>query len=74
MAAGELPVELVQAADQQLETVVRYVQHAGGLAGEQFTAEIGAVQAEVRTMLGRLADVQERLRQAAQQVLHGGGG
>jgi hypothetical protein len=72
-AAGQVPVELVQGADQQLGTVVQYIQQAGGPLGEQLTGEVVAIQSDLQSLLGRLADLQARLQSAAQQVMQGGG-
>lgn len=72
-AAGQVPVDLVNGADQQLGTVVRYTQQAGGPLGEQLTGEVVAAQSDLQGLLGRLADLQARLQTAAQQVMQGGG-
>lgn len=72
-AAENVPVELVQGADQQLGMVAQYVQQAGGQLSEQLTGEVVAVQGGLQGILGRLADLQGQLQAAAQRVMQGGG-
>jgi hypothetical protein len=72
-AAGQVPVDLVNGADQHLGVVVQHIQQAGGPLGEQLTGEVMAVQIDLQSLLGRLAELQGQLQTAAQQVMQRGG-
>ncbi|WP_236793310.1 hypothetical protein [Amycolatopsis sp. GM8] len=71
-AAEQVPVELAQGADQQLTTVVQYIQQAGGPIGEELTGLTQAIQQDLQGFLGRLVDLRNRLGEATQRVLQGG--
>ncbi|MGQ0841534.1 hypothetical protein [Actinokineospora sp.] len=45
-ASQQLPVEHLQAAVEQLTTVVQFIQQAGGPVGETLTRETLAIQGE----------------------------
>lgn len=71
-AAQAVPVDLTQGTDQQLATVLQYVQQAGGSLAEQISGEIATIQQDLQGVLGRLVDLQGRLQASAQQVMQGG--
>jgi hypothetical protein len=70
-AAGQVPIETVQSASQQLNGSIQMITSVGGPTGERLVGEALAISADLEAIANRMAGLRSDLQETATRIMQG---
>lgn len=70
-AAGQVPIETVQSAKQQLDTSIQMIASVGGPTGERLVAEALAISLDIDALTTKMTVLRTDLQETANRIMQG---